>query len=110
MHDLERFFQAVKFMKEPEAKQKAVMINTLDSLVRFQFTELLVRIAYSKYYKRKIVTQIVAAVILVVEDFEAFCKAETHAVWGGNDWRVIHLFAEDVNAVLTANLSILRNL
>lgn len=111
VHDLERYFIAVKFVNvtEPDPKQKQA-INTVDSIVRFQFTELLVRIAYSKYFKTKIVSKIADAVQRVVEDLDKFCKAEESAVWGGQAWRLIHLFSEEVNAVLTANLGILRNL
>jgi len=92
MSDVDRFLISAKFLEYEQKNknsEKAVhLISTDKSVVRFQFTEFVVRCALKKFYKAELAKTIGESVKLVLQDFlYQFYSKETESIWGSLDWR-----------------------
>lgn len=76
---------------------------------RFEFIEILVRVAEFKYIKNGTETRYGVALRNLMFDMEPQIQDELQHVWGRNAWRQT-LISEPVNAVLNRNMRLLEEL
>jgi len=76
---------------------------------RYEFIEILVRIAEFKYIKNGNETRYGAALKNMLFDMEPHIQFELQHAWGLNAWRKT-LISEPVNAILSRNMRLLEEL
>ena len=118
IHELERILIASKFIEQKPSnnsskfeKESPAIINTDDSMLRFQFMELLVRLAKAKYIRTGEMKSYAKAMNeLVYTFFNNFYVKEIESTWGSMSWREHSLFIEDSCNILQINLALLKTL
>lgn len=77
---------------------------------RFEFTEMLVRIAEKKYIRHGSDTKYSEAVEKLLSDIDIYISHERQKLWGGRNWRHTELLKEDLNLCLLINMKNLEAL
>lgn len=91
-------------------KNKKEGVHYEKNINRFEFTEILVRIAELRYIKHGHCEKYGEAVKQLLFDIDPFIQNEMQRFWGGLDWRHNHLINEDLNQLLTLNMKNLEAL
>ena len=106
--DLEVCFTAA--ISNPKTKLK-----NKNGLCRAEFLEVLVRIAYDRFYKTKEVKTVAEGLRLLINDYikpnvvpDVFVQGEVPMLWQWQGWREEVLWTLEVNDVLSANLQSIK--
>ena len=110
LSDIDRCFIATN-LANPDIRYILNEDNAENSLCRFEFVEILTRIADMKYVKSKLIENITIAVMTLITNFvKPLYISETEAAWGSLNWRKENLFTLDVNDVFSANIDNIHKL
>lgn len=104
--DLSTLFIAANVEENPKSEENKV--NYDRALMRFEFLEVIIRVAIAKYLKSKVVERLWEAVELLLT--ENIPLADPIALTDPNHFRKRCLYTEDVDLLLTANRQWLKRL
>ncbi|GIL52460.1 hypothetical protein Vafri_8339 [Volvox africanus] len=96
--DMQNIFVAVNFEEESETEESAA--NDDDGMVRFEFMEGLIRVAFVKYIHTKRMTDASDALGMLLEEVVASPSLPPEARVNPNEWRRTRFYTPDVEEVI----------